>query len=305
MQFSGVMDCLGRGRPRPGQAPWPSESTLYKSQGGLTRTALIAAAKAVSMTPLNCMYCPSRRPVQLYPDLATKPAIHGDDVSAVLAAFGTADAFLVYDSSATSYSTTLATGMGAVAHNDYAGNGYHYDSYPINANPFKTFFAIMLGMAPGNSGMYASDQYISTGQNAELLKDQVVKNGLGGQHGIFPFMLNVSIADITDGASNTYLCGEKYVNTDHYYDGQDSGDDWCAYTGWDAQMVRFTDPSAGPPCQDSTGLNSVRIFGMPIRVLATWPSAMARSTQSAMGFRPRFTINLATAMMVLRLMCRS
>ena len=71
--------------------PYIEESTLYKSQGGLTGTALIAAAKAVSMTPLNCMYCPSRRPVQLYPDLATKPAIHGDDVSAVLAAFGTAE----------------------------------------------------------------------------------------------------------------------------------------------------------------------------------------------------------------------
>ena len=99
-----------------------------------------------------------------------------------------------------------------MAHNDYAGNGYHYDSYPINANPFKTFFAIMLGMAPGNSGMYASDQYISTGQNAELLKDQVVKNGLGGQHGIFPFMLNVSIADITD-VQATPTCVARSTST--------------------------------------------------------------------------------------------
>ncbi len=241
--------------------PYIEQRDLYKSQGGLTGTALVAAAKEVSMTPLKCMYCPSRRPVQVYPDLASKPAIWGPEVTAVLASLGSEDAFLVYDSSATSFSTTIASGMGAVAHNDYAGNGYHYDQYPVDANPFKAFFGIMLGLAGGNSGMYASDQYITTGQNAQALKDQVVKNGLGGQDGILNFMLNVSIADIHDGASNTYLCGEKYVNVDHYYDGNDSGDDWCAYTGYDPQMVRFTDPSAGPPRQDGNGLFTPKIFG--------------------------------------------
>ena len=47
--------------------PYIEESTLYKKQQGLTGTALQAAAISVAQTPLNYMYCPSRRPVQTYP----------------------------------------------------------------------------------------------------------------------------------------------------------------------------------------------------------------------------------------------
>ena len=44
--------------------PYIEESTLYKKQQGLTGAALQSAAIQTAMTPLNCMYCPSRRPVQ-------------------------------------------------------------------------------------------------------------------------------------------------------------------------------------------------------------------------------------------------
>ena len=47
--------------------PYTEESTLYKKQQGLTGTALQTAAISVAQTPLNYMYCPSRRPVQTYP----------------------------------------------------------------------------------------------------------------------------------------------------------------------------------------------------------------------------------------------
>jgi hypothetical protein len=47
-------------------------------------------------------------------------------------------------------------------------------------------------------------------------------------------------SEITDGRSNVYLVGEKYLFTDHYRDGGDWGDNECAYSGDDRDLVRFT-----------------------------------------------------------------
>ncbi len=47
-------------------------------------------------------------------------------------------------------------------------------------------------------------------------------------------------SEITDGRSNVYLVGEKYLFTEHYRDGGDWGDNECAYSGDDRDLVRFT-----------------------------------------------------------------
>ena len=56
-----------------------------------------------------------------------------------------------------------------------------------------------------------------------------------------------TMADITDGASNTYLVGEKYVDPDHYTDGTQSWDDQSWDTGEDWDTMRWTGHSASPP----------------------------------------------------------
>lgn len=63
--------------------------------------------------------------------------------------------------------------------------------------------------------------------------------------------------DVVDGLSNTYLIGEKYVNTDAYSTALDFGHDQSMYTGVDIDINRWT---VNPPRRD-TSRSSVREFG--------------------------------------------
>jgi prepilin-type processing-associated H-X9-DG protein len=71
----------------------------------------------------------------------------------------------------------------------------------------------------------------------------------------------VTMADIKDGASNTYLIGEKYINPDHYLTGGDSADNESMYVGYDNDMYRTTHPRYDGPRQDRRGWSSTMIFG--------------------------------------------
>jgi prepilin-type N-terminal cleavage/methylation domain-containing protein/prepilin-type processing-associated H-X9-DG protein len=75
-----------------------------------------------------------------------------------------------------------------------------------------------------------------------------------------------TIADISDGTSNTYLLGEKCVNADAYYDGTQHSDDSSWDTGADWDNLRWTGHTADPndpvflPQQDTPGIDS-GVFG--------------------------------------------
>ena len=51
--------------------------------------------------------------------------------------------------------------------------------------------------------------------------------------GVFFLRSRTKMADITDGVSNTFLAGEKSINSDHYDDGTPPNDDQGWDTGFD------------------------------------------------------------------------
>jgi prepilin-type N-terminal cleavage/methylation domain-containing protein len=92
------------------------------------------------------------------------------------------------------------------------------------------------------------------------------------QSGVSHQRSQVKSADIQDGASNTFLIGEKYVNRNNYTDGKDLGDSETMYCGDFFDLLRWTGingkVSSGDrnnlPRQDSGTIgegNTVQWFG--------------------------------------------
>ena len=94
--------------------------------------------------------------------------------------------------------------------------------------------------------------------------------GAGPATGICYFRSQVRVRDITDGTTNTYLLGEKYLDCDYYETGQDHADNESMYCGYDNDNHRVTyySSTAGPataaeylPCQDQPGAENQVRFG--------------------------------------------
>lgn len=65
-------------------------------------------------------------------------------------------------------------------------------------------------------------------------------NQLSHQTGISHHRSEVKLSDIKDGASNTFLIGEKYVNRDCYANGKDRGDNETMYCSDSRNLLRWT-----------------------------------------------------------------
>lgn len=84
----------------------------------------------------------------------------------------------------------------------------------------------------------------------------------GPATGICYFRSQVTMADISDGTTSTYLLGEKLVCPDNYLDGNDGGDDESTFSGYDNDQHRTT--AIGEdwrPRQDAPGLIDYYAFG--------------------------------------------
>ncbi len=72
--------------------------------------------------------------------------------------------------------------------------------------------------------------------------------------GISYLRSRVKMADITDGASYTYLVVEKYLDPDHYDTGDDYGDNEGIYSGYNNDLTRY---AIYGPVEDTPGAYGV------------------------------------------------
>jgi prepilin-type N-terminal cleavage/methylation domain-containing protein/prepilin-type processing-associated H-X9-DG protein len=138
-------------------------------------------------------------------------------------------------------------------------------SWPSPPTVAKTDYAADMGES--NTTFWWSESPFSY---TEALNPSFPWHPTNTLHGVCFHQSQVTMAQITDGTSNTYLVGEKYINADHYVDGVDSGDDWSMYTGEQEDVMRLVGyPDATqasgysyfPPKQDQSGGTFVNNFG--------------------------------------------
>jgi prepilin-type N-terminal cleavage/methylation domain-containing protein/prepilin-type processing-associated H-X9-DG protein len=151
--------------------------------------------------------------------------------------------------------TTLTNPNGErQAQTDYAGNGGElFYGFLVNpTDPPNT--SSMTGPADYNQGT------VSPGKAGW-------STAAGLSNGVFYGAGQTRVSDIKDGTSNTYMLGEKYLNTSNYTSNiSDAGDDQNMYTGYQDDVIRWVgtgNDASYTPQQDQEAAvpNSVRIFG--------------------------------------------
>ncbi|MEO2047209.1 MAG: DUF1559 domain-containing protein [Pirellulales bacterium] len=89
------------------------------------------------------------------------------------------------------------------------------------------------------------------------------------QNGISHQRSEIRLGQVSDGTSNTYCVGEKYLNPDRYVDGLDISDDQSMFAGHDNDTNGYTgfsddaydNESYNPPAQDRPGISVTHKFG--------------------------------------------
>jgi hypothetical protein len=181
--------------------------------GGTTPAAKNAANLARVSTVVSTFYCPTRRRAALYPLVPSTTDWPGDLVNCTV----TASTVFVRD--------------------DYAVNGgdiWTFSGYGQNySGPGWQDACPWYGGGPANLSQAISNGEMTPGAR------KTFTNVAGQATGVSYCGSLIRLSDITDGASNTYLAGEKYINPDYYTTGQDGSDNECAFIGDDDDIIRF------------------------------------------------------------------
>lgn len=205
----------GFGRQQPGGwiyncLPYIEQQALHDLGKGGTAAQKRTQAVILSTTPLEMLFCPSRRPVAVYPihpGYAPFVGVNADPTNRAVRTDYAAN--LGY------YSDDVAPPRGS----DYCKGPTNGEAVPAQADAWTGW-----------------PTWQKTRQGIMYLRSQV------------------TMADVTDGASNTCLVGEKYLNPDFYLNGADDTDNRGSQQGEDIDHSRVTSPLATErPSQDTPG----------------------------------------------------
>ncbi len=221
---------LGNDQHQPGGwfynvLPYIEQQTLHDLGAGLEpwdNAEKVNANLQRTATPLSVFYCPTRRAVQAYP-LNSHPPFANASLPVL------------------------------VGRSDYAANGGDTLIYASIGGPTLYYWNQWNGQESGpatpEDGGAFGHQAPSASQaaNAKLTFSAYAATATGVN---YPGSL-IKLSDITDGASNTYLLGEKYAVPDCYTTnstaaGTDYGDNEFALMGHNEDICRWTNTAAFP-----------------------------------------------------------
>ncbi|MEZ6072899.1 MAG: DUF1559 domain-containing protein [Pirellulales bacterium] len=141
----------------------------------------------------------------------------------------------------------------------YSGGTFHAynaDAVPVHA---RSDYAVNAGTTVHTlSGPTSLEQGDTTfdWKSANIPYEQ--RNGLAYLRS------QVRHGQITDGLSNTYCVGEKYLIPDHYTNGMNGADNTSMYQGYDWDVNRWGNATPDRlPQQDRPGADNWTIFGSP------------------------------------------
>ena len=266
----------GFGHRQPGSwiysvLPYMDQLQLWQmsasdSTGKLTNTRTGAANNASTtivmiQTPLTVVCCPTRRQAVPYP-IPGGYTIMNPPV-------GTAPNIVKSDYAGNSGDTAIATSWRIPN---------IQDSGPSDLATGDTWWDTKKSSSPCWGAFY------SDSTNPDGAFDLMPTAwGLNAYDGIMYQNSEVTMGMISDGASNTYLCGEKYVTPDYYNSGQDCGDNETFYSGDDNDNQRS---AWCPPMQDQAGYVTVSMDCLGTQTLISTISLMGSA--HAGGFNMAF-----------------
>jgi prepilin-type N-terminal cleavage/methylation domain-containing protein/prepilin-type processing-associated H-X9-DG protein len=177
--------------------------------------------------PFNAINCPSRRRAMAYP--WTRPWVFVNSLDPT-----------------------------TVPRTDYASNGG--DKFTDPSTPVHAEWACY--MYP-NAGPTSTSEVDSPPGQITLKAQHTFAHVAQAATGVIYCGSLVKMADITDGASNTYLLGEKCIDPNYYTTGMGTGDNECAMTGENDDLSRWACAAIGAPlpCPDTPGFFNNATFG--------------------------------------------